>query len=549
MTTISSRVSVPNLRRLSSRKSQNGFEELRLHVKEGGDLCKELSSILQERSELEASYAKGLAKLASKLLKTTGELQGPHGTVTAGWAAVAMEMESEAELHKSLSVALSEELVKPLKISVESQHRVRKAVEAGVDKTGRVLAEWRSAQAKAKKHCYLSARDNEKMQDQVFINKPRALTDKETAKLEAKCKKTQEAVRKAEGEYYTCCTRAERSRLEWESTTQRGGRCFHALEQERLEQLKDLLSKYYVCFRDYGPKLCQAVERLAEPVATCSVDVDLQSVSALRDSAPPFAEQLLPDFYAEHMSNVMNRERRKESLERCLHWVRSDLERESRGRRGVENLAKALQESPHFGGEESQLEVHEKLLHLRSMLAFLEMSRVKLHNAANELEPNRYRKVDHPLFKYLEVHKDKQGMMQSVLKLPHWIDNEDIEIEMNEDGRGTGDGNSGQPDSDFDEFSSQGSDGEVSSHSVITRSASNGVDSRSTTSSTPSSNTVVPSVGKCRALYSYAANMYDELSIQPGDVINIHDKQADGWWLGELGGTVGIFPATYVEEV
>lgn len=34
-----------------------------------------------------------------------------------------------------------------------------------------------------------------------------------------------------------------------------------------------------------------------------------------------------------------------------------------------------------------------------------------------------------------------------------------------------------------------------------------------------------------------------------GDVINIHDKQADGWWLGELNGVVGIFPATYVEEI
>lgn len=99
-------------------------------------------------------------------------------------------------LFRSLSVALSEELVKPLKVAVESQHRVRKAVESGVDKTGRMLAEWRSAQAKAKKHCYMSARENEKMQDQVFINKPRVLTDKETAKLEAKCKKTQEAVRK-----------------------------------------------------------------------------------------------------------------------------------------------------------------------------------------------------------------------------------------------------------------------------------------------------------------------------------------------------------------
>lgn len=53
-----------------------------------------------DRSELEASYAKSLAKLASKLLKTTSDLQGPHGTVTAAWSAVAMQMESEAELHK-----------------------------------------------------------------------------------------------------------------------------------------------------------------------------------------------------------------------------------------------------------------------------------------------------------------------------------------------------------------------------------------------------------------------------------------------------------------
>ena len=57
-----------------------------------------------------------------------------------------------------------------------------------------------------------------------------------------------------------------------------------------------------------------------------------------------------------------------------------------------------------------------------------------------------------------------------------------------------------------------------------------------------------PSVGQCRVIYDYDANMYDELTIRVGDVIHIHDKQADGWWLGELGGTVGIFPATYVEE-
>ena len=58
----------------------------------------------------------------------------------------------------------------------------------------------------------------------------------------------------------------------------------------------------------------------------------------------------------------------------------------------------------------------------------------------------------------------------------------------------------------------------------------------------------VPSIGQCKAIFDYMANMYDELTIRIGDVINIHDKQEDGWWLGELNGTVGIFPATYVEE-
>ena len=56
-------------------------------------------------------------------------------------------------------------------------------------------------------------------------------------------------------------------------------------------------------------------------------------------------------------------------------------------------------------------------------------------------------------------------------------------------------------------------------------------------------------IGQCRAIYDYAGNMYDELTIKYGDVINIHDKQEDGWWLGECQGLIGIFPATYVELV
>ena len=60
---------------------------------------------------------------------------------------------------------------------------------------------------------------------------------------------------------------------------------------------------------------------------------------------------------------------------RFLRVVKSDIDRETKGMGGVENLAKALQETPKFGGEESQQDVQEKLQHMRSMLTFLEATR------------------------------------------------------------------------------------------------------------------------------------------------------------------------------
>ena len=59
--------------------------------------------------------------------------------------------------------------------------------------------------------------------------------------------------------------------------------------------------------------------------------------------------------------------------------------------------------------------------------------------------------LSHFVLNSVQVYKDKQGMMQSVLKLPHWIEIEELDKELNDD-REAGDGNSGQPDSDFDEL-------------------------------------------------------------------------------------------------
>ncbi|KAF6198172.1 hypothetical protein GE061_007919 [Apolygus lucorum] len=549
-------------------EGQTGFEDFRRYVKQGGDFCKELAAILQERSEAEAQYSKTLAKLSLKLTRATKDSQG---TVCSCWHRVGQEMEVQSEVHKSLASSLSEDVVKPLRQLIESQHRIRKSVETAVDKSSKNLTEWRTAETKAKKNSFACARENEKLRDSgngEGNNGARTRlstssihnSDKDSAKMESKRRKAEECVKKADVEYYSVCLRAERSRLEWESAVIRGSQCFQVMEEERLKGLKDLASSLITSFNQIGPKLVQMGDRMKEPLDQVNLVDDLSTVSSLRIATQPPQEQLLPDFYPEQISLAMNRDRRKQALIKLLQLIRADLERERRGKAGVENLARALKRTPNFADGDSQQNVLYKLHHMRSMLTYLEAARYKVQRSLAELEGNPV--SEHPLAEHLHITKDRQGYRQTILKVPPWVHNDSLDVASDCSDwvdRGTADGNSVQPDSDFDEFSSQGSDDkdyEMNGNSVPSTLTSTGrvvAISPPVVAPAPSPLSAAPSPlqapQRCKALYSYTANLYDELSLNPGDVIEIHDKQPDGWWLGELNGTVGIFPATYVEEL
>lgn len=54
----------------------------------------------------------------------------------------------------------------------------------------------------------------------------------------------------------------------------------------------------------------------------------------------------------------------QQALVKVLQLVVQDLERERRGKNGVENLARAFQQSPNFSNVDSQQNVSEKLHHV-----------------------------------------------------------------------------------------------------------------------------------------------------------------------------------------
>jgi hypothetical protein len=47
-------------------------------------------------------------------------------------------------------------------------------------------------------------------------------------------------------------------------------------------------------------------------VQSCDVARDIQTVVSIKGTGQPIPEQLLPDFYAEHITLAMNRDRRRQ---------------------------------------------------------------------------------------------------------------------------------------------------------------------------------------------------------------------------------------------
>ncbi|XP_050360415.1 nostrin isoform X1 [Nymphalis io] len=610
--------------------AQNGFDELRRYVKQGSDFSKELASILQERVEAENYYSKCLTKLSTKLSKACKE---SIGSCAEAWKHVALEMEKRSEIHRNYSSALTEELVKPMKHVIDSQLKLRKKIEGNVDKTTRTLSDWRSAEAKSKRQSHAAARENEKLQDasldvsrisrsssvghipHSILSAARAerttnpTSERDAAKLQIKKRKTEDAVKKTEVEYYNVCVQAERARLEWETSVVKGAGMLESLEEERLAQMKNSADCYLRLTAAVPPQLAEATNALVGPIKNANANVDMRVVRGVRSAPAGASEQLLPDFYCEHTTLAMNRERRKQALLKIMQLVKQDIERERKSKLGLEKLSMAMKQTPTFGSDDSQQNVADKLYHMRSMLTYLEAVRHKITSSLSELD-NRP-PCQHPLATHIQVVRDKQGLQQSILKIPPWLQ-ADYQNEVNKNlqpnytalsksvnggeekerrdsimsrassklriehlsfrrntehksapvtplsaeppaplkqpspeplppespldwsERGAGDGLSTQQDSDFDEFSSQSD-----SSTDLTDVGKNSTNDEQ----------IQKYIGKCRALYTYEARLDDELTLSPGDIINIYEKQDDVWWSGDLNGSFGIFPSSYVEEI
>ncbi|CAL1527377.1 unnamed protein product [Lymnaea stagnalis] len=492
----------------SIAKGIDGFEELRKFIKHGSEFSKEVSIILQERSEAETIYAKSLSKIASKLLKACGT---GVGSLTEGWKSVGSAMEQEAELHKNLAAGLLEDISKPLKGFVEIQIKARKPLEALVDKSYKNLTDRRAEEFKGKKHSYSCCRDYEKAETSVIEAK--GGKGKDVGKVEKKSKQLLTVLKKADKEYTEASYKAESSRQDWDMTVAKASTSMQELEEERLKSMQDYLNKYNSHISVLSPKLTQYFDRLNESVISVDLQHDLQTIVHTKGmKGPRQPEQLLVDCYAEDSQVSMDNERRKDALKNYLIHLHQYIEKERKGKEGVQKLVEVYKSKPSFADADTQEDTRQKLEQTTFMLNFLEASHYKINSNLCKLEgksapPNMFSQ-------YIETVRDKQSFLVSTLRLPL-----NLALEGNNEYMDTHAPNDYYQDinSPEDEFI----DEEFPSPTVI---------------------------GHCKAIYDFDATRPDELCIKTGDMISIYEKLRDGWWEGEANGIRGIFPSTYVQE-
>ncbi|KAF6115292.1 nitric oxide synthase trafficking [Phyllostomus discolor] len=481
------------------------YKNLKEFSQNGENFCKQVTSILQQRANLEFNYAKGLQKLAIKLSKAIQTTK--KNCVISAWAWVSEGMKSAADLHQKLGKAIELEAIKPTHQVLSVHEKKRKSLDNEFEKTANLFISNWNQQIKAKKKLMVSTKKHEALFHLIESSK-QTITEREKQKLLNKLKKSTEKLAKEDENYYQKNLAGCSTRLKWENTLENCYQSILELEKERIKLLCNNLNQYTQHISVFGQTLTTCHTHIHGAISNIDVEKDIQAL--MEDTAVSPAENtsefLLTDYFEEEPNNAMNKERQKSSIKSKLMRLQRDIENASGDLEGLQRMLKAYS-SNSFPDPESQKSTAALMEETNLKLDVLQANSYKLSAVLAELEQRP--QPSHPCSDSIFKWKEKQQTHSYVrISRPFLM---------------TKSGN-------------------------VVREASSGGQSNPSSSSTASS-VAQHSSSLCKALYSFQARQDDELSLEIGDIVMIHKKQDGGWWFGSLNGKKGHFPAAYVEEL
>ncbi|XP_063070741.1 nostrin [Engraulis encrasicolus] len=522
------------------------YQDLKRFSKHGEYFCKELMTVFQQRSELEINYAKGMQKLAGKLIKASKEMAS-NSTTYQAWSQISNEMFSIADIHRTLGNALQQDAILEIRQLLDEHTKRKRPLDGAIEKTGKlVITNW-NEQIKVKKKLMGLTREHEGVFSFVENNK-HICTEKEKQKMLNRLTKSAELQARVDEDYFHINMEGHQMRLKWESTLKHCYQIIQELEKQRIEVLSNILNKYGLYMSSFGQTLQHCQKQIEQAIMTVDMEKDLQSLvdETTVTADDNKAEFLMTDYFEEDNKTVMGPERRKDAIKTKLQRLEDYISRTKRYHEGLERMVKTYTENPSFSNKKNLEETEQLLDETTLKLDLLRATHGKLSAIVAEIDGKA--KSLHKFSDSITKWKDKD-CEHSVVQLsrPVRIKTTSLRSRQSLKRRSIiykGPVRIGPPPQE------PPPDPEPDSHTPTQESITTQPSAELNGDSDPNHNAKEESssLGKCRALYDFTSHRHDELTMKEGDVIEIVQRAESGWWYGTLNGQRGHFPSTYVEE-
>ncbi|KAF0026458.1 hypothetical protein F2P81_021195 [Scophthalmus maximus] len=483
------------------------YQNVKRFSKSGEYFCKELMAVFQQRAELELTYAKGLQKLAGKLIRASKGMS--NNSTYSAWCHVSDEMYSRADAHRSLGGAFQQEAILEIRQVLDEHNKRKKPLDSAVERNGKlVTANW-SEQLKIKKKLVGLTREHEALFNFVENNR-QICTEKEKQKMLNRLTKSAEVQARVDEEYFNVNMEGHRMRLKWENTLKNCYQIVQELEKQRIEVLCNILNRYNLHMSGFGQTLKHGQRQIEQLAQRVDMDKDIQTL--VEENRVPAednkAEFLMADYFEEDSKSLMGKGRRREAIKLKLQRLEDSVTKTKKDCEGIEKLMKMYSENPSFSNQKNLEETEQQLDESTLKLDLLEATHYKLSLSLCELDgkPKSFHRFSDSILKW----KDKD-CEHSVVQLTRQVKLRRTPFRSRQSLRA----------------------------SIIYKGPAQLVTQPS----------VEPSRGKCKALYNFKPEQDDELTLKEGDLLDIYTKEENGWWFGELNGQTGHFPSGYVEEL
>ncbi|KAK9537579.1 hypothetical protein VZT92_005183 [Zoarces viviparus] len=522
------------------------YQNVKQFSKTGEYFCKELMTVFQQRAELELTYAKGLQKLAGKLIRASKGMS--NNTTYSAWCHVSDEMYSRADAHRSLGNAFQQEAILEIRQVLDEHNKRKRPLDNGIERTGKFVTTNWSEQLKIKKKLLGLTREHEALFNFVENNR-QMCTEKEKQKMLNRLTKSAELQARVDEEYFNVNMEGHQLRLKWENTLKNCYQIIQEVEKQRVEVLCNILSRYNLHMSSFGQTLKHGQRQIEQTVQRVDMDKDIQTLVKENSitAEDHKAEFLMADYFEEDSKSLMAKGRRKEAIQLKLQRLEDCITKTKKDREGIEKLMRTYSENPSFSNqknlEKTELQIDESTL----KLDLLDATHYKLSASLSELEgkPKTFHRFSESIVKW----KDKD-CEHSVVKLTRPVKLRRTPFRSQQSLRAS---IIYKGPVQFEEQLKAAND-QVPSPATTHETVEGGsaVNGHLPPNDDDKQAQVTPelcSIGKCKALYSYTPEQDDELTFKEGDLLDIYGKEENGWWFGKLHGKKGYFPSTYVEEL